>query len=123
MTVTRTLALAIALLASPSVAIAANPAPPAAASTERRLAPEEIDKILNEAARKREAGGFLAEAPEPTTESPGAPIHGEVGLSIGTGGYRAAHGTAVMGLPGDGVAIISLGTRRLPDGSHFYPAW
>ena len=41
------------------------------------------------------------------------PIHGEIGFSIGTGGYRSAYGTAVVPLAGDGVAILSFGTDRL----------
>jgi hypothetical protein len=78
-----------------------QPAPPA--PSEHRLSPDQVDKILDEAARKRE----LAELSNPDT---GPAIHGEVGFSVGSGGYRSAFGTAVVPLPGAGVAILSLGT-------------
>ena len=48
------------------------------------------------------------------------PIHGEIGFSIGTGGYRSAFGTAVVPLPGDGAAIFSFGTDRFEPGRDFY---
>jgi hypothetical protein len=89
----------------PGTALAAadpvQPTPPAPA--EHRLSADQVEKILDDAARKRE----LAEM---STEGTGPAIHGEIGFSVGTGGYRSAFGTAVVPLPGDGVAILSLGT-------------
>lgn len=107
----------------PAAAFAADPAPQAAVSAEHRLSADEIEKILEEAARKREGAGGQASPAADEPESTAIPIHGEMGFSIGTGGYRAAHGTAVVGLPGDGFAIISLGTRRLPNAPVFHPDW
>jgi hypothetical protein len=74
-------------------------------SSEHRLSPAEIETVLNDAARKRESA-------EPSDERLPPPIQGEIGFSIGTGGFRSAYGTAVVPLPGDGVAILSLGTDR-----------
>jgi hypothetical protein len=83
------------------------PTPPATGmSSEHRLSPEEIESVLNDAARRRE----LAESSD---ERLPPPIQGEIGFSIGTGGYRSAFGTAVVPLPGAGVAILSFGTDRL----------
>jgi hypothetical protein len=87
-------------LALPGASLAAEPAP-----SEHRLSPDQVEKILDEAARQRE----LAEL---STEGAGPAIHGEVGFSIGTGGYRSAFGTAVVPLPGDGVARLSLETSN-----------
>lgn len=112
------LILATALLV-PSLADAADPAA-AAASTERRLTPEQIQQVLDEAARKREGAGTLADPSGSESDGVPAPVHGEVGFSIGTGGYRSAYGTAIVGLPGDGAAMLSVGTQRLPN-NHFYP--
>jgi hypothetical protein len=74
-------------------------------SSEHRLSPAEIETVLNDAARKRESA-------EPSDEKLPPPIQGEIGFSIGTGGFRSAYGTAVVPLPGDGVAILLLGTDR-----------
>ena len=94
------------LLILPGAALAADPAQPApATSSEHRLSADQVEKILDDAARKRE----LAEM---SSEGTGPAIHGEVGFSVGTGGYRSAFGTAVVPLPGDGVAILSLGTEN-----------
>jgi hypothetical protein len=95
---------ALALLSAP--AFAADPAP--ANADERRLSPAEVQKILD-AASTRPAmpvpGG-------PVDESAIAPraVHGEMGVAIGTGGYREAFGTTVLPLGSDGVAILSFDT-------------
>lgn len=112
------LILAAALLV-PSLADAADPAA-AAASTERRLTPEQVRQVLEEAARKREGAGTLADPSASESGRLQVPVHGEVGFAIGTGGYRSAYGTAIVGLPGDGTAMLSVGTQRLPN-NHFYP--
>lgn len=80
---------------------AATPAP--AAPAEHRLSEAEIEKVLAEAARKREAQALTATWIGPET-------HGVVGFSIGTGGYRSVHGTAVIELPDDGFASFSFET-------------
>ena len=92
--------LALAILA-PSAAYAAPDEVPA--PSEIRLSQEEIDKVLEEAARKREH-------PQPSAENPKRQVHGEVGFSVGTGGYRSAYGTAIVPLENDGFAIFSLDT-------------
>jgi hypothetical protein len=82
-------------------------------ASEHRLSPDQVEAVLNDAARKRELAPLSDENLPP-------PIHGEIGFSIGTGGYRSAYGTAVVPLPGDGVAILSLGTTRLGDSRDYY---
>jgi len=99
------------LLLLPATVLAApdqtQPVPPMA--SEHRLSPEEVEQILDEAAHKRE----LAEQAD---EAAGRAIHGEIGFSVGTGGYRSAFGTAIVPLPDDGVAILSFGTNNFgPD--------
>lgn len=75
--------------------------------TVHRLSPEEVKRILADAAEKPrlmsdEAGG------------PSKKVHGEMGIMIGTGGARAAYGTAVVPLGDQGVAAISFETGRHP---------
>jgi hypothetical protein len=112
----RDLFVAAALLA-PSVATAAQPAPP---SLEIRLSDEEREQVLEAAAASnREQPAPMAEEIAP--QSP--PIHGEVGFTIGTGGYRSAYGTAFVPLDGDGVAAISLETTDFGNKGHFFEPW
>lgn len=120
----RFLSLAVAALL-PGAAIASEPAPQPAMPSEHRLTPDEIEAVLADAARKRDGAGAPGVAAVPESKTPSIPIHGEFGISVGTDGYRAAHGTAVIGLPGSGSAVISLGTQRLPDypDYYWYPGW
>ncbi|MES2902643.1 MAG: hypothetical protein V4696_00505 [Pseudomonadota bacterium] len=74
-------------------------APAAPIADERRLSPDEVERILEEAARKRVAA----------EKAPPRIIEGEVGVSIGTGGYREVFGTTVVPVGKDGTAIISIG--------------
>jgi hypothetical protein len=103
------------LIALPGAALATlDQAQPATGiSPERRLSPAEIESVLNDAVRRRELAEISDQALPP-------PIHGEVGISIGTGGYRSAFGTAIVPLPGDGVAILSLGTDRFGSDRDFH---
>jgi hypothetical protein len=112
----RTLLLASALLVPGTAAAAADPPQPAPAMpSEHRLSPDQIKSILDDAARKRE----LAQLPE---EGLAPAIHGEIGLSIGTGGYRSAFGTAVVPLFDNGVAIVSFGADNMGSAQAFdYP--
>ncbi len=100
-----TLLITIAFVA---LAPAASPAAAPALQSEYRLSQVEIDQILDEAARKREANEQHAERARPQ-------VHGEVGFAIGTGGYRAAFGTAVVELPDDGFATFSFETSDFGD--------
>jgi hypothetical protein len=75
---------------------------PAMAQDTRRLSPAEVERVLEEVARKR----VTAEKP------PARLIEGEVGVSIGTGGYREVFGTAVVPISKDGTAIISIGSEE-----------
>ena len=112
--------LMVSLLLLPGAALAAaDPQPTAPATpTEHRLSPAEVERILEEAARKREGRSVVDPAQVVADESeeakPGLPVHGEVGVSIGTGGYRSVYGTAFMPLPDDGFAILSFESSRFP---------
>jgi len=87
-------------LALPATVLAAQ----APAASERRLSPDEVERVLTEAAARREA----AEAGQIGT---GPQISGEVGIGIGTGGYRSAYGT--VGVPlDDGFASFSFSSER-----------
>ena len=108
----QSLFLSAALLA-PSVAGAA-PDPGAPLPSEIRLSDEEKEKVLEAAAAgKREHAVAISEdeAPQPPQ------IHGEVGFTLGSDGYRSIYGTAFGPLGGDGFGAISLegtdfGNRR-----------
>lgn len=86
--------------------IALLPAP-ALAADERRLSAAEIERILEVAAQKRDA---LAPRPVAIAPAPVRPIEGEVGVSVGSGGYRELFGTAIVPVGTEGVAIISIDT-------------
>jgi len=106
-----------ATLALPATVFAAQPqiaADPdqAQSSSERRLSPQEIERILDEASARREA----AEAAGLDT---GPKISGEMGISIGTGGYRSVFGSAYMPMD-DGFASFSFSTERSRDSYGIY---
>lgn len=110
--------IVIAALLMPTSALAQAGAPAPSPPAEHRLSPEQIEAVLAEAAKKREAAEGKAD-PDAAEQAPRPQVHGEVGFSIGTGGYREAFGTAIYPLGDDGMAAISLdfvdwGKRRLP---------
>ena len=115
----RHLLLAAALLA-PAGALAAPASP---LPSQVRLSDEEKEKALEAAAsRNRAPPAAKVELADETKDAP-APIHGEVGFEVGTGGYRSAYGTAVIPLEGAGVAIISLGTSDFGNRRYPEPWW
>jgi len=95
----------IAVMLSPAAALAAG-APPGPIPDEHRLSAAEVQKVLDGVALKRQSEAAPALLPE-LAEPPARPIEGELGVAIGTGGYREAFGTAVVPLGQDGVAIVS----------------
>jgi hypothetical protein len=97
--------VAVSLVPAEVTAQAGAPPPPAA--SEHRLSPEQIEAVLAEAARKREATGARLD-PEAAEQTLRPPVQGEVGFSIGTGGYREVFGTGIYPMGNDGVAVISL---------------
>lgn len=115
--------LMIASAALTFPAMAQQPAAPASPTDERRLSREQVDAVLAEVAAKRAASQShvpvdVAITDDEDLPAPPPQIHGEVGFSIGTGGYREAYGTAIYPLE-DGVVAISLdfadwGRRRWP---------
>ena len=108
--------IAVAALLTPAMTAAQNSAAGAAMPSERRLSPEQVEAILEESAAKNRAQQRRL-PPELQPEAPKPQIHGEVGVAVGTGGYREVFGTAVYPIGEDGVAAISmdfvdLGNRR-----------
>jgi hypothetical protein len=121
------LALA-AMLLIPSTVFAAAPeasAPPAAPlPSEHRLSDAEVNKVLDAAAKKREASAQPGvEAIDQPGDNPAPQIHGEMGVAIGTGGYRSVFGTAAVPLGDDGVAILSLDTSNFGSHGHWLGPW
>ena len=108
-------------LASASLLIAALVPVPALAQaaplpSEHRLSPEEIEAVLAEAAKKREADQARL-GPEAIEQARPLQVQGEMGVAIGTGGYRQAYGTAIVPVGEEGAAAMSfdfldLGKRR-----------
>jgi hypothetical protein len=108
------IAAAALLGQAPVLAQANDPAAPP--PSERRLTPEQIEAVLAEAAKKREANETHA-SPDLVQGEARRQVHGEVGFSVGTGGYREVFGTAIYPIGDDGAAAISmdfidLGRRR-----------
>jgi len=100
--------------------VKAAPEQPAPLASEIRLSDEEKEKVLEAAAaRKRAHPAPIAEeaAPQPPQ------VHGEVGFTIGTGGYRSAYGTALVPLGDDGFAAIAAETTDFGKRDRFAPWW
>ena len=113
----RTLILSAAALTS-SVANA-TPDQSAPLPKEIRLSDEEKEKVLEAAAdskRDRPAAISAGDSPQPPQ------IHGEVGLTIGTGGYRSLDGTALVPFDG-GFAAITFDTTDFGEKSHYLRPW
>lgn len=97
------------------IAIAASSSGPAYAADrapiadEHRLSDAEVHKVFDAVALKRDSQAAAGPQPE-ATRSPARPIDGEIGVAIGTGGYREAFGTAYVPLGNDGLAILSFDT-------------
>ena len=89
--------------------IALLPAP-ALAADERRLSAAEVQQILDTAAQKREAP-TLAQ-PVDKVKPPARPIEGEIGVSVGSGGYREVFGTAIVPVGADGVATVTIDSAQ-----------
>ena len=92
--------LLAALFAAP--VSAATPPP-----SEHRLTPAQIQQVLDDAAAQREASDRLIGALPATPD-----VHGELGVEIGTGGYRSAYGSAVLGIGRRGSAMVSFDSTR-----------
>lgn len=86
------------------IGLAAANAPAAQVAPVQRLSEAEVAQVLDEAAAKREAAE--AAAPVPKRE-----IHGEVGVAAGTGGYRAAYGSALVPLGEESTALLQFSTE------------
>jgi hypothetical protein len=95
-------AILLLLAAEPAAApAAAEPLPVGMV----RLSEAQIAAIEAEARKKDELG---------LGEGRGLQVHGEVGVEIGTGGYRALDGIVGVPLGQDGYASFSFATGRYP---------
>lgn len=81
------------------------PPDPALAGPVHRLSPEQREAAI-------EAGAARSAREIDGGNGPDRQIHGEMGVAIGTGGYRAAYGSAVVPLGDTGVAAVSVETDR-----------
>jgi hypothetical protein len=109
-------------LAFPSVAQAGPDKAPPPLPSEIRLSDDEKEKVLEAAASRHEQ--VTARAGEAKAAGNSAPpFYGDIGFSIGTGGYRSAHGTAIVPLEGEGVAIISLGSTDFGSRRDHFESW
>ena len=100
----------------------ANAAPQQAAPlpSEIRLSDEEKEKVLEAAAnRKREHMAPAAE--DLASQLP--QVHGEVGITLGTGGYRSIYGTVFTPIDDDGFAAMSFETTDFGKRDRYYDPW
>jgi hypothetical protein len=95
----RFLLLSFAALAAGSPALAQETAPTEEASA-HRLSETEKERLLDEAVERRE---LLEEALPP----PKRQVRGEVGVAVGSGGFRSIYGVSEVPLGEAGTAIIS----------------
>lgn len=96
----------------------ADPAPALAPlPSEVRLSEAEKEKLLEAAAVEKRA------LEVETADHSGPQVHGEVGFTVGAGGFRSAYGTAVVPLEGEGVAIISLESTDFGKRRYVEPWW
>ncbi len=98
------------LIAAIAIAAAQSAVDPASTTSEHRLTPEQIETVLAEAAAKRQASEQRASATMEVADLEPLPppqMHGEFGISAGTGGYREIFGTGVYPMGTDGVAAFS----------------
>lgn len=101
------LGLMALMLGVPTAAAAAADTPPAVIADEHRLSPAEVQKVLDSAAISQ---AVAAQSLDPLNDLPPPRIEGEMGVAIGTGGYREAFGTAIVPLGKDGEATFSFDT-------------
>jgi len=75
-------------------------APVTAPAPVQRLSDAQIAQVLDEAAAKREASEAAAIQPK-------RDIQGEIGVEVGTGGYRGVYGSAFFPFGDEGGVMLS----------------
>ena len=113
------LLVAALMLPAPALAAADQPSAPAG---EIRLSDAEKEKVL-EAAAARNRQPMVSVADQLDDEPLPPQVHGEVGFSIGTGGFRSAYGVASVPLSGDGFATITLETTDFGSRPRYLGPW
>ncbi len=103
---------AAAIMGSPAIAADLD-GPQSGGGIVHRLSPEEIAQIGKDA-EKRHA----SEAPLPSDGTAASPatrmVHGEMGFSIGTGGYRSVFGSAIYPLGDQGFVALGFENSQFP---------
>ena len=113
----------IAVLSLSAPAVGQQVTDTAANPSEIRLSPEQVEQVLAETAERRAAAERKALEPEGDGLDLVPPIYGELGLTIGTGGYRSAYGSAVFPMGEQGSAAISFSLDRSHEDSSMYWDW
>lgn len=107
-----------ALLVAPLMATGVAHATPIESSgggTIISLTPEQVETAKEAAAeRNAKAAGIY------NGSVSGRQVHGEMGVAIGTGGYRSVFGTAVMPLGQDGLLALSFENSQGDFGRYGY---
>jgi hypothetical protein len=113
----------IAMLALSAPAIGQQGAEPAATPSERRLTPQQVEQVLAEAEARRTAAERKALEPDGEELDLVPPIYGELGFTVGTGGYRSAYGSAVYPMGPNASAAVSFNFDRAHEDSDLYWDW
>ncbi len=91
----------IEILAGAMAAMTLEVAPP----EPRRLSEQQVEQVLAEAAARREAS-------EQVPPRQPRQVQGELGVSVGTGDFRGAFGTATIPLGDESGATLSFSTEK-----------
>jgi hypothetical protein len=87
----------------------------ASAETVTKWTPERIE-AAKEAAAVRKLG---ADTDVVNGRASDRRVHGEIGVAVGTGGYRSIYGTAVAPLGNDGVFAFSFENTQFDQGRYY----
>lgn len=91
---------------------------PASSASERRLTPQQVDKVLADAAKRdKEIPVRTATIADEAPPCPTRP-HGEMGVGVGTGGYSSVYGTTVIPVGCRGAVAISIESSNFGSGRY-----
>lgn len=117
---------AVLMLASAGMAVAQTPSADAPVATAKGTSfpstQQQIDAYLASPPPLERPARALGDGEAPLFEDDGR-IHGEVSLSVGTGGYRSGSVAAVIPLPRDGTLALAYEHTKFGDGQYAYPAY
>ncbi|CAM3089056.1 hypothetical protein SPAN111604_02930 [Sphingomonas antarctica] len=93
----------------PFIALAAAIMPVAARADTIRLTPEQAEAAQEAGAAKRQRAAETGLSDQPGLDRG---VHGEVGVSVGTGGYRSVYGVAALPLGDSGGVVLGYNNTR-----------